>query len=260
MKRKLSEVLAIICCMVLYAGCSVKEDRTACPCRILLDFSSVDTAAVTAVDMLVNASGGFVHKKCLHADEIDAIYTVSVPQGNVTVNVSTGADGMVYDDGSLVIPYGSECPEVYMHCSGFEAMGELYRHEVLLRKEHCILTVYVKADGAFPFNLSVKGHVNGFTPYGKPSEGDFMCAAGAESDGGFRAVIPRQLDSTLKLEVNDGSEMLKVFALGEYLEASGYDWDAVDLENVTVSLDYSLTRLTVYVEGWDHEYAYDVVI
>lgn len=260
MKWKLSEVLAIICCIILYGGCSVKEDRTACPCRILLDFSGVDTSVVTAVDILVNASGGFVHEKCLQADDLTAIHTVSVPQGTVNINVSAGADGMVSDDGTLVIPYGSECPEVYMHCSGFEALGELVRHDVSLKKDHCVLTVYVKADEEFPFDLSLRGNVNGFTRLGNPSEGKFMCSAGYGSDGGFRAVIPRQIDSSLKLEVNDGSEMLKVFALGEYLEASGYDWGAVNLENVTVSLDYSLTRLTVLVEGWDNEYSYDVII
>ena len=62
------------------------------------------------------------------------------------------------------------------------------------------------------------------------------------------------------LEVSDGTEVLKIFALGKYICASGYNWKAADLSDITVGIDYTRTKLTVSVRGWDEVYEFDVVI
>ena len=72
--------------------------------------------------------------------------------------------------------------------------------------------------------------------------------------------MPRQMDNSIVLEVNDGTSVLKTFALGEYISASGYDWSAPDLGDITVGIDYTRTKLTVSVLGWDEVYEFDVVI
>ena len=80
-------------------------------------------------------------------------------------------------------------------------------------------------------------------------------------DGGVCDVcVPRQSDDSLRLELSDDTGVIRVLALGEYISASGYDWMAKNLEDLTVSLDYSLTGMTIVVEGWDNEYHFDVVI
>ena len=104
------------------------------------------------------------------------------------------------------------------------------------------------------------GSIDGYDRYGCPSEGAFRYSPRKGDDGSFAVSVPRQVDNSLRLEVNDGMDVLKVFALGEYLHMSGFDWEAGDLEDVTVSIDYSLTRLSLIVEGWDEEYFFDVVI
>ena len=46
--------------MILAAGCSVKEDRRDCPCMLVLDFTSVDTSVVTALNLFATLHGEVV--------------------------------------------------------------------------------------------------------------------------------------------------------------------------------------------------------
>ena len=91
--------------------------------------------------------------------------------------------------------------------------------------------------------------------------GDFeFLLNGVGADHGYVAVLPRQVDASLVLEIDDGKGNSKVFALGQYMIASGYDWNEPDLEDVTVTLDYALTELRLVVNGWESVYRYDVEI
>ena len=52
------EVISAICCLFSCVACSVKEDRMACPCRLVLDFGGNDTVSVRSAELLVTASEG----------------------------------------------------------------------------------------------------------------------------------------------------------------------------------------------------------
>ena len=79
-------------------------------------------------------------------------------------------------------------------------------------------------------------------------------------DGVGFVVLPRQIDSSLMLEVDDGTDILKRFALGEYMTAGGYDWAAADLSDVTVNVNWTVTEAIIRLEGWDWVYEYEIVI
>jgi hypothetical protein len=74
------------------------------------------------------------------------------------------------------------------------------------------------------------------------------------------AVLPRQIDASLMLEVDDGKGGYKAFALGQYIVSSGYDWTAEDLEDITVTLDYALTEIRLVIGGWESVYEYEMEI
>ena len=102
-----------------------------------------------------------------------------------------------------------------------------------------------------------------FTVYdidGNPSPGDFSCVAYPIDDGRAQVLLPRQLDSSLLLQVDDQAPHLKTFAIGEYLAAGGYDWTAEELSDVTVVLDYSMNVISVKMAGWDKEDIYNVIL
>ena len=123
-----------------------------------------------------------------------------------------------------------------------------------------MLSICVEDVEHFPFNLAVRGGVAGYGADGSLVQGEFYYLLKAFSNARSTISVPRQLDDSMVLEVNDGTEVLKTFALGEYIRASGYDWNAADLEDITVGIDYTRTKLTVSVLGWDEVYEFDVVI
>ena len=257
---KLSEVLVIACFAVLCMSCSVKEDRDVCPCRLVIDMGKVDTAVVKSAELVVTASDGFCFRDTLMVDDFETGCVVDVPRGYVGVGAYFGAPGSVNDDGRLGIDYGNECPRVYMHASLVKAEGEMTVEDVLMRKNHCIMTIHVQSEKDFPFRLEAKGRIDGYESGGKPSVGEFMYAMHTDAEGMCQLALPRQTDDSLVLEVHDDTGVLRAFALGEYVAASGYDWDADDLKDITISLDYALTRIVIEVGDWREEYYFDVIM
>lgn len=257
---KLSDVLAFSGCLMLVLSCSVKENREMCPCRLVLDMEDVDTSVVKYAELVVSTPGGFLTRRTLGTEDFVPDYMVDVPREEVGVGVYFGAGDCVDDMGRLGIEYGNECPQVYMHSSVVKAEGESICEKVMMRKNHCTMSIQVKTQKKFPFRLEVKGRVDGYESGGVLSEGDFMYAMYTGEDGTCSLTLPRQKDSSLLLEVHDDTHTLKTFALGEYVAASGYDWNESDLKDIAVSLDYALTRVVISVEDWDKEYVFDVTI
>lgn len=241
-------------------GCSVKEDRTVCPCVMSLDFSGLDTAAIKSVNVLAMSADGMVFSDCVMADAFDDRYEREVPHGLLQVNVWYGDEGMAGKDCLLRIPYGVECPPVYLDSFAADTRVEYFHKQVDLYKNHCRLTVEMPDRKDLPYCLTFKGGIDGYDIDGNPSSGDFSCVAFPVDEGVLQVVLPRQTDSSLLLEVDDQAPYLKTFALGEYLAAGGYDWTAEELSDVTVVLDYSMTVVSIRVAGWDKEEIYNVIL
>ena len=193
----------------------------------------------------------------LSAEEFAELYVRDVPHGEIRI-LLWGSDDSEED---LIIPYGKDCPHLYMSVFLADTNGEQYYREVELNKNHCLLTVLFEGREESPYSLTFRGNVNGYDLSGEPSEGDFACVAYPGEKGESMAVVPRQMDSSLLLDVEDeGSSVLKTFAIGEYMDRSGYDWAEADLEDVVIVLDYSVTGLRVVFKGWDKEYTYDIIL
>ena len=244
---------------IAVCGC-VKERRGLCPCLLLLDFSRLDTSLVAEARINVTGPEGYVYDESIGAYSFADDLEISVPKGECMLYVYSGDQGLAVPSRGLYIPYGEDCPPVYMNASYVDTKFEQCRKVVILRKNHCRLSICVEDAGHFPFGLSVKGKVVGYGIDGLPVTGDFFCSVENVSEEDWTMSVPRQLDDSMVLEVNDGTSVLKTFALGEYIRASGYDWNAADLGDITVGIDYTRTKLTVSVSGWDDVYEFDVVI
>ena len=257
MKRFL-KILPALAALILWAGC-IKEDRSDCPCMLFLDFSDVDTSAVTSANLLMTSDEGFEFSDELVSGQFSD-YMVKVPARQVRLYMLTGAGHCLAPDMSVAIPLGEECPELFMHESTVNTYGELVKEKIRLRKNHCVLTVQVEAGKDYPFKLTVKGKVDGYGSDSKPVVGEFSCPAIPDEHGRGVVVIPRQLDSSLALDVDDGTGAVKTFAIGESIIAGGYDWKAENLDDVTVKLDYSLTEIALEIVEWTEESMHEVVI
>ena len=224
------EVLSAICFLLSCVSCSIKEDRGDCPCRLMLDFSENDTVSVRSAMLLLNASEGFSLADTLQCVDFDEEYQALVPCGNVNVMAWYGGEGYVTGKTGLRIPYGEDCPEIYMSFFNVEAEGEVLRREVRLQKNHCKATLYVQSEEMFPYRLVVRGDVGGYGSDGTPSVGEFMYELELSEDMVGWVILPRQIDESLSLEVWEGDSVLKVFTLGRYISAVGYDWSLENLD------------------------------
>lgn len=251
-------ILSVALMSAALTGCSVKEDRMQCPCRLMLDFSEVDTSVVTSAALVMTGTDGFEFADDLSDDDFRHDYIVNIPKTSINVGIWSGAETMAY--GGVKIPYGEDCPPVYFHTSVLNAGGESVREIVRMRRNHCVMTVKLDWNNADIQNVVLYGNVDGYEADGSPSPGDFMYSLDPDREGECSALLPRQTDASLALEVDDGTGVLKRFALGQYIEDSGYDWSEPDLKDIVVEIDIAVLKISLTIQGWDKEHTFDVVI
>jgi hypothetical protein len=259
MKMLPFRLLLLTVSLLICAGCSVKEDRIECPCRLLLDFSEVDPSVIKSADYHLSASDGFIFTGSLESVFFKDQVVIDVPRETIKVVSWCGA-GIYASESGLTIPYGDDCPPVYMHVSDVEASGESVSEVVVMRKNHCNMRINVIGEDRELVNLILHGNVNGYGSDGHPSKGRFAYKSAPDANGEISVVLPRQVDNTLALEVDDGTGLSKSFAIGEYISSSGYDWTAPDLHDIIIDIDFAITHVSLTINGWDKEYKYDIVI
>lgn len=259
MKRFYS-LLMLISALVASVSCSVKEDRDSCPCLVLLDCSHVDVGMLQDAEVFIYNYGDLVWKDSLRTAVQSGSYVALVPRGSLHLSIWSGTEGYAAGDG-LQIPVGEDCPHVYMFDADARAVSDEYRVAVEMRKNYCVMRILTEYGTDFPLKMKVVGNVDGYTSDGLPDSGLFEYPLNVRSyNDGWEVNVPRQSDSSLSLQVDDGSGDIRSFALGQYIVSSGYDWNAPDLKDVTVSLDYALTELTIRVSGWEETYTFDIEI
>ncbi len=259
MKTLPSILLIVMVSIMVCAGCSVKEDRSLCPCILVLDFSEVDTAVINSSKLIMAADDGFLFTDELEADEMLSERSFFVPRTELELGVWSGVEGMMNDNG-LLIPMGEDCPCVYFHAAVVDTDCEKLHEKVIMRKNHCRMTVNMERDADEIWIVNLYGNVNGYLSDGTPSAGEFSHELQQVGDNEYHSVLPRQIDDSLVMEIDDGSGVLKRFALGEYIAECGYDWTAPDLEDITVEVDVAFTGLTLMIGGWDGDHKFDIVI
>lgn len=253
--------LPLLAAVLLSAsGCSILEDRSDCPCSLTLDFTEVDTLEVGEVRIYAADDEASVLSVEAGSSQFYPEYDISVPRRQLFLNVAHSDGGFFDESEGIVIPPGMDCPRVFMYSSRLDARCEMLRDTVHLHKNHCVVDLRMDKEDASACKICVKGHVNGYGFDGRPRRGEFSYTSALDSDASCQIVLPRQTDSSLVLEIDDGTQVLKTFALGEYIVSGGYDWDAPDLEDLIVQIDWAVTAVNVTVRGWDWVYECEIVI
>ena len=253
-------MLAAVMIVSVIAGCSVKEERGGCPCRLYLDMTNVDMHVMSPLSLYVASVDGLIHEAVLDSGYSGDIYEAYVTRGELDITGWSGAADYVSPDG-LSIPLGYDCPPVYIHSSSARAEGESVRDTVHMRKNHCILNIRFMNAEVFSA-MVVRGGVAGFDCRGYPKPGEFRvyCSVDSLEESSTQVCLPRQIGDPLYLDVADTDGKLKTFPLREYIAATGYDRSEPDLKDLNLTLNYTLTTLSLVVAGWDEEFVFDVVI
>ena len=222
--------------------------------------STVDFYARSPVSLYVTADEEFIHDEVISSVNSSQIYELEVPRTELNVIAWSGCEDYVSEHG-LAIPLGYDCPPVYIHATEISATGEVVCDTVVLRKNHCVLRInFMKQEELCA--LTLRGAVSGFDWKGNPKPGDFNIRHELDtlSTQPTQILLPRQIGDPLYLDVLDVSGKVKTFPLHEYISLAGYDWTDPDLKDLSLTLNYTLTAVSLVILGWDEEFIFDVVI
>lgn len=259
MNKKYPIALVMTAGILLCTGCSVKENRSLCPCTLVLDFSEVDTSVISEADLYITDDESFLKEEVIYIDGLESDYMTEVPRKRMHLGLWSGLEATGRGAG-LAIPYGEDSPTVYFHVSEIDAEAEIVRETVRMHKNHCVMTVTIDWKASDLEQIVLHGNVDGYDRDGTPTSGKFMYELVQDEEGSCQVVLPRQIDDSLALEVNDGSGVIKRFPLGEYIAQSGYDWTEPDLKDIVLELDIAILQVSLTVQGWDTSHSFDIVI
>ena len=236
-------LLRILVPLLLLPSCSVKENRSACPCALTLEFSALPVRPV----VLGVVGEGYSFTEVIHSD---TLLVVPAPKGDLNVSAVGGA--LAEGDGSVRITEGEEAQPLYLFYADVSTEAEQVVLPVLLHKQFCTLELLFKGPPGYgpPFEVAIEGFYGGWQPDGSPLSGPFSKRLLPGSDGRAVLRLPRQGDDSLLMHIVFSDQIVRTFALGSYIAASGFDWSAPDLDDLTLHVDISLTSVTISTDLW----------
>ena len=246
-------LLRILVPLLLLPSCSVKENRSACPCALTLEFSALPVRPV----VLGVVGEGYSFTEVIHSDTL-----LVVPAPKEDLNVSAVGGALAEGDGSVRIPEGEEAPPLYLFYADVSTEAEQVVLPVQLHKQYCTLELLFKGPPGYgpPFEVAIEGFYGGWQPDGSPASGPFSHRLLPGFDGRAVLRLPRQGDDSLLMHIVFSDQIVRTFALGSYIAASGYDWTAPDLDDIYLEIDLASTAVRLLQPSDLPEYSRTLVL
>ena len=240
MRRK---VIIGILGLVALCSCSVKEDRSDCPCWITVtaDKTTSLSAWYGSQKILDNHSGGLVDH--------------TVPRGIVDI---------VSSEGSFTAPEGEQMGELFAQLQHLDTDGEFASTGIELKKQFATVSLDFKDgdDGRTGYDLLVTGTVSGADIHTlAPVEGRFRCVPNPITDGrGYAFRAPRQKDESLTLQLLADDDTVDTIPLGELIRKAGFDWTRESLGDVAILCDIPARTFTISIMEWEGPVTFEITI
>ena len=218
-------------------SCSVKEDRSVCPCYVTLDFASAVEAGLGDASLLVGNRSG------LAVEDVDIS--------------SLRFDG-TQTPGKLFV--WSE----YAPCD-----DDAYSCRVQPHKQFCDIEVVLVQDEQSPlpvYEVELKAGCNALSLLDLEAvEGNLSSSAVYDAASlSYRLRIPRQKPGPLVLGLYDTSLPVRIplmlLDISRELESRGYDWEKPDLDDIRIVIDRQAVKFSVNIVGWTSENSIHVEI
>ena len=234
---------AMLSMTILLASCSVKEDRSDCPCWI----------TVTANETM-SLSAWYGSQKILD-NHIGGLVDYTVPRGIVDLVASNGA---------FTVPVGEQMDELFAQLQHLDTDGEFANTGIELKKQFATVSIDFKDedDGRTGYDLLVTGSVAGANPHTlEPQEGLFRCIPEPITEGrGYTFRAPRQKDESLTLLLQAEGETVDIIPLGELIRKAGFDWKRESLGDVAILCDLPARTFTISVMDWEGPVTFEITI
>jgi len=226
--------------LVLLSSCTIREERTGCPCLLTVRFEDLPPGELFyRIDLASGDSYAAGTVNC------DTSLVFRVPRDGVRLWAYSG-EGMVPD--GIRILYGNDCPAAFLYSSRVDTNHEAVIVNARPSKHFCTVKLELKGplgEGR-ELDFTVRGEVEGFGFDGLPRPGRFACSL---KGGSCR--LPRQSPSDkLLLDIVSADGIVRTFALGNYIREIQYDWTEDNLKDITLELALSVTELNLTQQEW----------
>lgn len=240
-------------------ACSIKEDRSSCPCMLTVDFPE---AAAKVMMNCWNQERRIIDD-VLELDGEKCIRKYHVPKGSCTVSAIEGYEGLEVSGEVLLIPEGKQMSCLYACASDVATDGETAEYKVDFKKNYVKVNLCFSGSetGLCPYDLLVRSNVAGLEMRTlAPVIGTFTCTPEISEAKGYQFIIPRQLDETLLIDLMQGAEIYDTIILGRIIASTGYDWTAEELADIDLVIDLSKREISITVSGWDGPFSTTIII
>ncbi|MBQ9463399.1 MAG: hypothetical protein IJU68_07070 [Bacteroidales bacterium] len=243
-----------ITAFVAMCACSVKENRSGCPCELLVKPSApLETDGRVLISVM--QGGNVVKQGMLDKDDFEkGKCRLLVPRGPASVTVFTGITSMNTLQGRrLDIRYENSCDEVYSSSEEAYLQTDTCVCSVDMHKNYAnlYLTVLGRPEGA---TMSVYGTVRGYeVSDAVPYLGAFNSAPEPRGGNLYHTRLPRQLDDGLLLYVSYGKTVMRKVPIGKLIDTSGYRFDDENLMDISLTVDLDKSYAFIEVAPWREE-------
>ena len=247
--------------ILLGSACSIKENRTPCPCQ--LDILMMDNPQAIKELTLSAWNSGQVFVKAIPVNA-GGKYRGEVPRGLVRLTALSGVRLADMAEGKVVLSKGSACDSLWTYTAEIDCRGEDAVAEVILRQEFATVHLSIEKeadDGDYPYQLVLKSSVNGVElPSCKPNDGLWSRHLLSGDDGNYLFRVPRQKDGSLSLDLILDGKKVDTYPVGEHIIKAGYDWTKDRLDDIYIGMDWGRSETLIHIEPWDNGEEYEAVL
>ncbi|MCQ2172685.1 MAG: hypothetical protein MJZ17_08065 [Bacteroidales bacterium] len=247
-----------------FSSCSIKEDRSECPCILNLDYSLIrgDERFISAPSwdsLLVSIPGSY--STIVKMDSYRDIHTIGIPRKKTDLSCYFGMSERRLKGGNkeLVIPFGEDSDRLFSYHETLDlgpASEEVFVTPVLCGESTRIIVEFDN-DAFLGENgiLVATGSTCGLDLWsGRPLEGEFCCTLKSYGDGTWQFNMPRQASRDIALAAVSATSGNLFFSidLAAELDSAGYDWDARSLPPLAiVHIDSKEMTVDARIIDWD---------
>jgi len=236
-----------------------------CPCLLTLDLSGLDADALlqAGYDSLCWSvrSETLCEEGAWLLGELPAEQVIEIPRGErASVLLLTGDGGLSDREGGLRIPEGEDCPPLLAFRAEIDASPPELAVPVVLHKRYACLEICLKDWGEEGSRYVLQGAVCGYQEDLSLRPGPFRVALVPDERGYCTIRVPAQSDASLILAVYRHGGLERVFGLGGYILDSGYDWNAPDLEDLSVEIDFYHAFVRIKRDLWSKTIHFSIAV
>lgn len=246
-------------------SCSVKEDRSPCPCYLNLNIDQAvnDPDYEEGLVTVMTHENMICQERVRLSDYEGAGYDVVVPRKLINAMVAVGHEDLWWKSDTLSAATNLEWGPVRLAGESDLCDADDKRFVMQFHKEYCrmnfILVGVVDVD-SYPFDIRIRANCNALRLRDrKPVRGRYTAYAVPSNTAMYSVLVPRQEDSEMLVDLLLHKESheytvddyVATIEVGSIMARQGYNWDKIDLDDIYVNIDVLKATCSIGIVPWD---------